>query len=136
MWVGEYSDTNTGGTWTILGSASDLTNETTRTVTPSGTTAATTAQGQGVAFFTIDSGQSNTGTLSYTNSYTNIHTYAASGKGDVAVAELANVAQGTAATTSQTHTPTADQTSGVITVFAKISATSARDPQIINSGYF
>lgn len=120
MWVGEYSDTNTFGTWQILGSASDLTNETTRLVTPSGMTAAIQQQGQAVAWFTIDSGQSNTGTLTYTNSYTNIRTYAASGKGDVAVAVLANVAAGTAATSSQTHSPTADQTSGVIAVFAKV----------------
>jgi len=120
MWVGEYSDTNTVGTWQVLGSASDLTNETTRLVTPSGTTAATRQQGQAIAWFTIDSGQSNTGTLTYTNSYTNIRTYAASGKGDVAVAVLADVAAGTSATSSQTHTPTADQTSGVIAVFAKV----------------
>lgn len=121
MYILEYSDTGSG-TWTILGSASDLTNEATRLVTPSGTTAATAAMGQGVAFFTIDSGQSSTAQPTYSNSYAWLTGYAASGRGDVAVATLADVAAGTAATSTQTHTPTADQTSGVIVVFAKISA--------------
>jgi hypothetical protein len=121
MFIGEYSDTNTSGVWTILGSASDLTNETTRTVTPSGTTASTSAMGQGVAFFTIDSGQSSTAQPTYSNSYAWLVGYQSSGRGDVTVAQLADVAAGTAATTTQTHTPTADQTSGVIVVFAKIS---------------
>jgi hypothetical protein len=112
----EYSDTNPGE-WTIFGQAWDLTTEATRTVTPSGTTLATQAVGDALAFFTIDSGQSNSGTPSYTNGYTQLLNYTATGKGEVAVAHLADVAAGTLATTTQTHSPTVDQTSGVIIVF-------------------
>jgi hypothetical protein len=126
LWVGEYSDTNTGGTWTILGSASDLTTEATRTVTPSGTTAATTGVGTALAAFAIDSGQSATATPTYSNTYTSVKAYAASGRGDVAVAVLANLASGSAATTTQTHTPTADQTSGAIVVFAKVGGAATQ----------
>ncbi len=122
MWIGEYSDSNPG-TWTIVGSANDLTNEGTRTVTPSGTTAATSAIGRALAFFSIDSGSNASTSRSYSNSYTSLQDYTAfSGRGEVAVATLADVSQGTTATTSQTHAPTADQTSGVIVVFAKTGA--------------
>jgi len=121
MWLDEYSDTNTGGLWTILGSANHPTDETTAATWSSGTTAATTAQGQGLAWFSIDSSSTATAPT-YSNSFVSLHAYAGgAGKGDMAVAALADIAAGTAAETTMTYSGTADQHAGAIAVFAKIS---------------
>src|SRR6266705_993580 len=121
MWLDEYSDTTTGGSWTILGSANHPTDETTAATWSSGTTAATTAQGQGLARFSIDSSSTATAPT-YSNSFVSLHAYAGgAGKGDMAVAALADVAAGTAAETTMTYSGTADQHAGAIAVFAKIS---------------
>ncbi len=121
MWLDEYSDTNTSGVWTILGSANHPTDETTAATWSSGTTAATTAQGQGLAWFSIDSSSTATAPT-YSNSFVSLHAYAGgAGKGDMAVAALADVAAGTAAETTMTYSGTADQHAGAIAVFAKIS---------------
>src|SRR6266571_3778535 len=121
MWLDEYSDSNTGGLWTILGSANHPTDETTAATWSSGTTAATTAQGQGLAWFSIDSSSTATAPT-YSNSFVSLHAYAGgAGKGDMAVAALADIAAGTAAETTMTYSGTADQHAGAIAVFAKIS---------------
>src|SRR6266568_3082976 len=121
MWLDEYSDTNTGGLWTILGSANHPTDETTAATWSSGTTAATTTQGQGLAWFSIDSSSTATAPT-YSNSFASLHAYAGgAGKGDMAVAALADIAAGTAAETTMTYSGTADQHAGAIAVFAKIS---------------
>ena len=121
MWLDEYSDTNTGGSWTILGSANHPTDETTAATWSSGTTAATTAQGQGLAWFSIDSSSTATAPT-YSNSFVSLHAYAGgAGKGDMAVAALADIAAGTAAETTMTYSGTADQHAGAIAIFAKIS---------------
>jgi hypothetical protein len=129
MWLDEYSDTNSG-TWTIAGSANNPTDESTAATWASGTTAATTAQGQGLAWFAIDSSSTATAPT-YSNSWTSLHSYAGgAGKGDMAVAQLASIAAATAATTTQTNPGTADQTSGAIAVFAKVSSDATPSPVI------
>src|SRR6266704_1202280 len=134
MWLDEYSDTNTGGLWTILGSANHPTDETTAATWSSGTTAATTAQGQGLAWFSIDSSSTATAPT-YSNSFATLPAYAGgAGKGDMAVAALADIAAGTAAETTMTYSGTADQHAGAIAVFAKISVGGATPGPLLAPG--
>lgn len=117
IWVAEYSDSGSGS-WTDLGSTSSPSDNSTVTVMSTGTTSATTAIGEALAFFAIDSGQSSTG-ASYNNSFTEIRAWASSGRGDIAVAHYSDLAASTTAECTQTHTGTADQVSAAILVLAK-----------------
>jgi hypothetical protein len=121
--MSEWASTGSGS-WTILGSASDDTDETLVTAWGTGTTSATTGPGAGIAFFAIDSGSSGAFGSSYTNGYTELHPFHDSGRGAIAVATKAQVGTGTLATTTQTHSPTTDQKSGAIAVFGRFQGAS------------
>lgn len=121
MWVGEFSDT-AGGTWAVLSSATNPTNEATVTALSSGTAAAPPMTCAAIAAFTIDSSDSSTNAEAWSNSFTAIRALQGSGgasRADVAVGWLSSTAGGSTKETTHTHGPTADQKSGAIATFAK-----------------
>lgn len=121
VWIGEYSSSQSG-TWTIVGSATNPSDNSTVTVWSTGTTAATTDAGGALAFFAMDSGQSHTGASTYSDSFTQVLEHGTTGRGSISVAFKDGIASGSTVTCSETHTPTGDQKSGCVAVFEKISA--------------
>lgn len=120
LWITEYSS-NQSGTWTIVGSASNPTDESTATSWSTGTTAATTAAGGALAIIAKDSWSTGNGTPTYTNSFTEIHTFGSGGRGCVSIAFKDGIAAGSTVETTQSQTTGGDQTSGAIAVFEKVS---------------
>jgi len=136
LWIGEYSDSS-AGVWTILAAGNHGTDETTQTSWSSGTTAASTGDGYGIAFFAIDSGQSATAPPTYSNNFGLQRQWAASGRGDMAVAVLPHIPAGSVVETTSTHTPTADQISAAVAVFARVlTASVAAAGPVIVAGQF
>jgi hypothetical protein len=131
-WYGEYQDTAiTGSTWSVAGSASSITDEATVLTKTTGTTAATTRDGLGIAVAAVDSNTSVTTVSAWGNSYAiQYSSTGGAGRGAVFVASKAEVA-GTAATSTFNYTGTADQVSAAIAVFAKVAPSSPS-----NSGFF
>jgi hypothetical protein len=120
-WVGEYSD-SAAGTWSLLASASNITDGVNTFTWPTGTTAATSADGLGIASAAVDSNTSVTGVDPWGSSYAIRHSSTGGGgRGAIFVAEKLEPAS-TAATSTFTFTGTADQTSAAIGVWAKVVA--------------
>lgn len=122
-WYAEYEDTAvTGSTWSVEGQASNITNEATTLSRSTGTTAATTLDGIGIAVAAVDSVTNVTTVSAWGNSYA--VRYSSSGtfsRGGVFVATKTEVAT-TAATSTFSYTGTADQVSTAIAVFAKVAS--------------
>jgi len=138
-WVGEYSDI-AAGTWTLLQSASSITDETAVATKATGTTAATSADGIGIAAAAVDSNTSVTTVDPWGSSYAIRHSSTGGGgRGAVFVAEKLEPAS-MAATSTFTFTGTADQTSAAIGVWAKVvgGAPPARAPALTSQygGYY
>lgn len=122
VWVGEYTAAAVPtGTWTILGSASGITNELTTLTQASGTTGAVAQTGLGIACLAIDS-STNMTTAAWSNSYASRYTATGfSSSSAVAVAE-GTVTSGATTSSTVTITGTADQVSAAVTVFAKVAS--------------
>jgi len=118
-WVGEYADP-AEGTWALLASASNITDETAVTTKATGTTPATAQDGIGIAGAGVDSNTSVTGVDPWGSGYAIRHSSTGgAGKGAVFVAEKPEPAAATAASAFN-FTGTADQTSAAVGVWAKV----------------
>jgi hypothetical protein len=126
-WAGEIQQTGTG-TWTVLGTQSHVTDEnaTGYTSWDTGTTAAIAADGIGVAVVAKDSfGSGDTGGT-WSNGYTaRYKSTVTGGQAGLYVGIKAPETSGTAATSTVTGTgtPSSDQMSGAIAVFARSAPT-------------
>jgi len=138
-WVGEYSD-SAEGTWTLLQSASNITNESPTTTWVTGTTAATSADGIGIAAAAADSNAQITGADPWGSGYATRHTSTGGGgKGAIFVAEKFELAS-SAATSTFNGIGAGDQISAAIGVWAKVvaGAPPARAPALTSQygGYY
>lgn len=127
----ELEDTAVAGsTWQISGSAHSPTNEVTTNSQSTGITPSVTVAGLSIAMASIDSSQSITApiasNLSWSNSYTVVASdTTASGHAGTYTSEVA-VSSGTTVSTF-TYTGTADQVSGAVAVFSKVSGVLGTD---------
>jgi len=121
-WYAEYTDPLNSAAWNVMAMASRITDETTVNTWTTGTANAALADGKGIAFFGVDSGQSLTSTtLTWGSSYSeryNSRVTVNSGAADVFVGEKVET-QGVNASSSLTYTGTADQLSGAIILLTK-----------------
>lgn len=118
LWVGEYQDTAAAGPWQMLASASNVTDETAPTTWSTGTTAAISRAGLGVAVAAMDSATSSGGTWS--NGFTSrfASTYVVGeGHGAAYVGEKPVLAGATAQ--SNLTWADADQVSAAVAVFSR-----------------
>jgi hypothetical protein len=124
-WYGEYADAAVpGSTWQISGSASHITDELTSLAWSVGTTGTLSASGRAIAVDCTDSAGS-VSTVAWSNSYTVRHSSTATGSQAGKYVSEAAVVGGATTTTTFTSTGTADQHSGAVAVFTKVSETPA-----------
>lgn len=126
-WAGEIQQTGTG-TWTVLGTAGHVTDEnaTGYTSWDTGTTAAIAADGIGVAVVAKDSFSAGDTGGTWSNGYTaRYKSTVTGGQAGLYVGIKAPETSGTAATSTVTGTgtPSSDQMSGAIAVFARSAPT-------------
>lgn len=127
-WVGEFADSATG-TWKILSSATNYTDESNVTSWGSGTAPDPAHACAAIAFFVIDTTDHASSSQSFSASYSTLKSWATSspsgGQADVTVGWLSSFAGGSTTSTTHTHSPTADQVSGAVATFGRIVASGA-----------
>jgi len=130
-WYAEYADAAVpGSTWAVVGQASAVTTEANVLTQSTGTTAATTATGLGIAAAAVDSSQSVTIVSAWGNTYaTRYSGTGGAGRGGVFTAEKA-VPSGTAAVSAFNYMATADQVSAAIAVFQKVPSAGTM-PEVV-----
>lgn len=122
--VYEWADSNSG-TWSVLGSATNISTGSNVTTISSGTTSAIAQAGRAFACFASDSVITQ-GTVTYSNSYAAVASTADGAGGNAGFwAADKDVTSSTAAETTITRTGgSADQMNGAIIVFAKVSGST------------
>lgn len=122
MWVGQYNDPALTGSWSVVSSASHITDELNATSWATGTTGTLAFGGLSIAVAAVDT-SSNAATSSWSNSYAARYVGdTGSGRGGIFVAEKTEAASGTASSTF-TLSP-GDQTTAAIAVFRESSGLS------------
>lgn len=121
VWMGEY-ESNALGDWTVAGSSSNYTNESSVTTLATGTTGTTTTLGRAIAAIATDSGV--TSFTDFSNQYsTEFISTTSGGRAGLYVAARSPIFTGATTNTTATWTG-ADEASGGVAVIGRVVSSS------------